>query len=130
MVDFGKTHQMKGLRKIAKGVVPLLQVIAILFVVNTIINQHYHILSSGIILKHSHPFHKGWIGDPPKEHNHTSSEYLFLEQMSNTTFWISLCLISFAFIFNHLIINIFTGSKTHDNPELYFLLNYHAPPEF
>jgi len=121
---------MKGVRKIAGIVVPFLQVAAVCFVINTIINQHYHILSSGIVLKHSHPFHKGSIGDPPREHNHTSSEYLFLEQMSNAIFWISLFLVSLAFIIKYLIINIIPGSIPRNNPELYFLNNYHAPPLF
>jgi hypothetical protein len=39
-------------------------------------------LSSGEVIKHSHPFAKGNAGNPFQEHNHTTAEIAVLEHTS------------------------------------------------
>jgi hypothetical protein len=81
-----------------------------------------------MVIKHSHPFDNKNTGDPFQDHNHTSAELVFLDQMSNTFFWIYLYII--------LLIYLFVGYKIKNrfqtisfcNPDLYFLKNYRAPP--
>jgi len=115
-------------RKISRFIVPVLLVIVFCYAANATMNQHYHKLSSGLILNHAHPYDKGDIGDPFQEHQHTTSEYVSLEQISNPVFWIGLVLFLLApFLlfeirsFSPLII---TFKKTN----LYYLKNYRAPP--
>jgi len=117
------------LRKIARIIIPIFLVIVICFLTNTTINQHFHKCSSGLVIKHAHPFDKGNTGKPTQEHNHTSSELFLLEQISNTVFWIYLFFIFLALLlFIDEIIN-FAPVITFKNSDLYFLRNYHAPPD-
>lgn len=74
---------MSGLRKSAKFIIPVLLVSIICFFSNLVLNQHFHKLSSGEVIKHAHPFKKGSAGNPFQEHNHTAAEMVVLEQISN-----------------------------------------------
>ena len=74
---------MLGLRKSAKFIIPVLLVSIICFFSNLALNQHFHKLSSGEVVKHAHPFKKGNAGNPFQEHNHTAAEMVMLEQISN-----------------------------------------------
>jgi len=117
------------LRKIARIIIPVFLVVVICFLTNTTINQHFHKLSSGFIVKHSHPFDRGNTGKPFQEHHHSSSELIFLDKMSNTVFWIYLFIL---FLISLLLVNKIANSPlviTFKKPDLYFLKNYHAPPE-
>jgi len=87
-----------------------------------------HKLSSGLVIKHSHPFDNKSTGEPFQKHNHTSAEFIFLDQLSNTVFWIYLYILFLIYLlFGHEI-----KTRSHviifGNPDLYFLKNYHAPP--
>jgi len=117
------------LRKISRVIIPIFLVIVICFLTNTTINQHFHKLSSGLIVKHAHPFDRGNTGKPFQEHHHSSSELILLEQISNTVFWIYLFLLLLPPL---LLLDEITNSPlviTFKNPDLYFLKNYHAPPD-
>jgi hypothetical protein len=92
------------------------------------INQHYHRLSSGIIIIHAHPYDKGKVNEPFQKHHHTSSELVLLEQMFNTVFWICLFIIFPAALLFVIGITSSPLVVTFKNPSLYFLRNYHAPP--
>lgn len=119
---------MHYLRKITRIIMPVLILVVICFLTNATINQHMHKLSSGIIIKHSHPFNNNNAGNPFQEHNHTSAELVFLDQMSNTFFWIYLFILLLNCLFVGYKINIRYYGITFCNPDLYFLKNYRAPP--
>ncbi|MBN2633930.1 MAG: hypothetical protein JXR66_10260 [Bacteroidales bacterium] len=79
-------------------------------------------------MKHAHPVKQGNVGNPWQEHNHSTSEFLLLDQMFNTFFWIFL-------FFIYLIISLRVTrefiSANYCHPKkryLFYLLNYHAPP--
>jgi hypothetical protein len=117
------------LRKIARFIVPVFLLVVICFITNTTINQHYHKLACGIVVKHAHPFSKSNPDKPFQDHQHSSSELLLLDQMSNTIFWI------YLFVFLQFPLKILFEIIRYPlvilfkNQELYFLRNYHAPPE-
>lgn len=117
------------IRKKARIIIPIFLVIVICFLTNTTINQHFHKLSSGLIVKHAHPFNRGNTGKPFQEHHHSSSELILLDQISNTVFRIYLYLLFFAPL---LLVDEIANSPfiiTFKDPDLYFLKNYHAPPD-
>lgn len=123
---------MSGLsyiRKMARIIIPVFLIVVICFLTNATINQHFHKLSSGLVVKHAHPFDRENTGSPFQEHHHSSSELLLLEFMSTTVFWIYLVIILIApLLFVHEIQNS-RLAVIFNNPDLYFLRNYHAPPE-
>jgi len=117
------------IRKTALTIIPVFLLVVIFSLTNATINQHLHKLTSGIIIKHAHPFDRENTGRPFQEHRHTTDEYIILEQISNIVFWIYLFILLLPlslFIRKapdfHLVV-IFK------NPNLFFLRNYHAPPE-
>ncbi|MBN2864282.1 MAG: hypothetical protein JXN62_14030 [Bacteroidales bacterium] len=120
---------MLGLRKISRILIPLFLLVVVCFLTNTTLNQHYHKLSSGLVIKHAHPFNKENAGQPFQEHQHSSSELILLDQASHIFFRIYLFIIFLiALVATHEIIN----SKvvlSYRNRDFYFLNNYHAPPE-
>ncbi|MCU0473777.1 MAG: hypothetical protein MUC93_10500 [Bacteroidales bacterium] len=121
---------MLPVRNIARIIVPVLLAVTLCFLTNTTINQHFHKLSSGIVIKHAHPFDKENTGNPFQKHQHSSSELVLLDQMYNTVFWIYL---SILFLTPLLFENEITNSPfviTLKNPDFYFLRNYHAPPAY
>ena len=120
---------MTGLRKISRILIPLFLVVVVCFLTNATINQHYHKLSSGLVIKHAHPFNKESTGQPFQEHRHSSSELILLDQASHIFFRIYLFLIFFITLFaTHEIINS-RVVLSYGNRDFYFLNNYHAPPE-
>lgn len=116
------------LRKIARFIVPLVMLAMASFVVNSNLNQHYHKLDSGSIVKHAHPYNKENAGIPFQSHHHSTFEFFLLDTISIALFTV----VSFI-----LILTLFplTLVKTHPpiaeiykQTDLYFLKNYHAPP--
>ncbi len=120
---------MLHLRKISRILVPVFLVVILCYVANATINQHYHKLSSGVILSHAHPYQNSDNpGIPFKDHNHSSAEFIFLEQISITVFWISLIILLLTpslGIFKELSVPVVHFFRKQ---YLYFLRNYHAPP--
>ena len=116
------------MRKIAHLVVPVLMVIVIGFVANATLNQHYHILSSGVLITHSHPFEKDNTGKPFQEHHHTTSEFFLLEQMTNFAIWISLLAVLLASCLLTRKKVIFPELINHFKSDNYLPVNYRAPP--
>lgn len=120
---------MLRLRKISAGIIPIMMVILLFSTINTTLNKHYHRLSSGVILTHAHPFSKGNTGSPFREHNHSQAEYILLEQISLNIFWICLFIfLSVPFLIGR---DFFYGSELifGKGADLFFLKNYHAPPD-
>jgi hypothetical protein len=121
---------MIRVRNIAKIIIPVLLVGVICFLTNSTINQHFHKLSSGIILKHSHPFNKENTGKPFQEHHHTSSELVILDQLSNIVFWVYLfCIFPVPVLVAYNIKRI-VPVPVFKNPDHYFTLSNRAPPAF
>ena len=116
------------LRKIARFMVPVMIITITCFVLNSNLNQHYHKLASGSIVKHAHPYKKDKPGVPFQSHHHTHLEFLLLDNIS---------IAFFTFVWFVLMLSIFpiflknTHSPILDicvQTDLYFLKNYHAPP--
>ncbi len=51
---------------------------------NNYINRHYHILSSGEIIAHSHPY-SNCSQSPVQDHDHTDLEYTILAQIASNS---------------------------------------------
>ena len=46
-------------------------------------NKHYHVLESGLVIEHSHPYKNSATPDNPfQEHKHSSAELFFFAQLS------------------------------------------------
>lgn len=124
-----KVLKLLKITKIAKIIIPVFLIIVICYTTNTTINQHFHKLSSGIVVHHAHPFDKKNTDRPLKEHDHNSPEFILLEQISISAFWIYL----FFTFFNELLylheITNFPHFISPGKPALFFLRNYHAPPD-
>ncbi len=120
---------MLRLRKISRVLIPVFLVLICFYITNETINQHYHKLSSGIILSHSHPYHENNdAGVPFKNHNHSSGEFIVLQLISTTLFWFCILIFLLApilFVFKKHTFQIIILFRKRD---LYFLRNYHAPP--
>lgn len=120
---------MFRLRKISKILIPAFLVIILCYVANATMNQHYHKLSSGVILSHAHPYQNSDnTGIPFKDHSHSSAEFIFLEKISITVFWIYLIILFLTpllFIFKTPAVPVIIYFRKR---YLYFLRNYHAPP--
>jgi hypothetical protein len=127
--EFYVLSKLSSLRKISRLLMPVFLVVVFCYVANATLNQHYHKLSSGIIMSHAHPYHNNNdAGVPFKNHSHSSAEFIFLDQISTTVFWIYLfivLLIPSLFIFNTPLVPVVIFIRKRF---LYFLRNYHAPP--
>ena len=117
------------MKKTARIIIPVFLIIVFSFLTNNIVNQHFHKLSSGQIVKHAHPYNEENSGTPFQKHHHSSSELLFLEQMSNTVFWVCLFFAFMAMLFITAEIQNTPLVIAFKLPDLFFLKNYHAPPE-
>jgi len=116
------------LRKIAPFIVPVMVLIIICFLANSNVNQHYHKLASGYVVKHAHPYKKENSGVPFQSHHHSSSEFFLLDSLS-----IALCtfvsIVLVFLLFPRIIKSVHYPIIEIYNPtDLYFLKNYHAPP--
>lgn len=71
-----------------KTIFALLLLPAIMWLVfNSTANWHYHSLPGGVVVKHSHPYQQNNIPEdkvplPFQGHDHTSLEYLIIDQFS------------------------------------------------
>ena len=52
-----------------------------LMIANRSIYLHTHMLPTGILVTHSHPYDKSTDSGPYKTHHHTNAEFLFLENL-------------------------------------------------
>ena len=48
---------------------------------NNIAWQHMHVLSDGTLVTHAHPYNKSADNAPAKQHHHTATEMLILENL-------------------------------------------------
>lgn len=54
---------------------------ALWLVTNSIINKHKHLLPSGLLVEHAHPF-KSAGNSPFQQHSHSQQEYFFYDHIS------------------------------------------------
>lgn len=54
---------------------------ALWLITNSIINKHKHLLPSGILIEHAHPF-KSTGNSPFQQHSHSQQEYFFFDHIS------------------------------------------------
>lgn len=117
-----------NLRKIAHLIVPVIILTVTCFIANSNLNQHYHKLSSGFVVKHAHPYQKENSDIPFQSHAHSSFEFFLLDQISISLF-VSFSIILSCMLFHRLIKRINSPiTVIHKQTDLYFLKNYHAPP--
>ena len=89
-----------------------------LMITNKILYTHSHILASGTVYIHAHPFDKTDDSKPFKTHQHTNAEYLFFEN--------STVLFTLSFLF---VLSLFTFKIKHsliDRKKIYFQLLPHS----
>lgn len=120
---------MSLIRNIARVILPVFLLSILLYLANATVNQHMHKLDSGIVVNHAHPFEKPNPAKPSEGHHHTSTELILLDQISANTFWIYLLIILVSPIFFAFFTFIIRELTAPIEPDLYFLRNYHAPPE-
>jgi hypothetical protein len=117
------------LRRIAKVIIPIFLVIAVCALTNETINQHFHKLPSGEIIRHAHPFKKSNTGTPFQNHHHNASELVLLDLISNIVIRIQFFLLILTPLLFLIAITTFPLFVSFRSSDLYFSLNYHAPPE-
>ena len=96
---------------------------------NASVNRHIHLLSSGCIISHAHPYEKTPSDPIPfAKHDHTKTELFLLSLISNPVLWVTILFFSGLFLtFFYRIVKI---NSNHPEParEYYRVNNYHAPP--
>ncbi len=116
------------IRKIIRYISPLLGIAIICLIGNSSINQHFHKLPTGIIEKHAHPYKKDQPGDPFQKHEHSSFEYFILTQLSIVFVTLSVLVLLLLISLKYSDIRRVSLIRIYKGADLYFLLNYHAPP--
>jgi len=87
---------MNKLRIISRTLVLALIPVTMLLVHNQLSNWHYHVLPSGIIVKHAHPYNKADNNNSPfGKHKHSDFEFFILGQIAA----LSVILLIFLFFF-------------------------------
>lgn len=95
----------KQIKYFIRAVVILLIFIFADQVFNKIIYLHTHILDSGTVVTHAHPFDKGADTEPVKGHQHTQEQIIFLDNIQ----------FLFLVFFTILTLLIFAGEKHRFN---------------
>ncbi len=116
------------MRKIARFFIPVMILTVACFFVNSNLNQHYHKLASGSIVKHAHPYKKENSGVPFQSHNHSSFEFLLLDNISIALVTVVSVLLTLTLYPRFLNNTQPPIIEIHKQTDLYFLMNYHAPP--
>jgi hypothetical protein len=103
---------------------------ALLLFQNHLSNWHYHVLSNGIVVKHSHPYNKAENpGNPLSNHKHSEFEHFILAQLSGLSLLIAFALVAFAFIFAIYAVLLLPGFQFHFLRQQYLALQpLRAPP--
>lgn len=116
------------LRRIGKLVISLLIPVLVLFIVNSTINRHDHMIG-GYVYTHAHPYQTDKAGDPFQNHSHSVLALALLDILSD-----------FEILVTILVLSLFIHSKP--KPIAYFLslrvqrvyrfmtLIPRAPPQF
>jgi hypothetical protein len=120
---------LKRLRCITKVIIPIFLIIAVCALTNETINQHFHKLSTGEIIKHAHPYKKTNTGTPFQNHHHNASELVLLDLISNIVVRIQFFISILTPLLFLIAITTFPLVVSFRSSDLYFSLNYHAPPE-
>jgi hypothetical protein len=81
---------------------PVFMLVIMIYLANATVNQHFHQLDSGMMIKHAHPFENKKPDNPFEKHHHTSSELVLLDQISSNAFWIYLYILLVSSVFLYL----------------------------
>ncbi|MFO7754772.1 MAG: hypothetical protein R6V34_02195 [Bacteroidales bacterium] len=74
-------RRSRHIQYIIRAVVILLLIIFADQVFNKVVYLHTHVLDSGNVLTHAHPFDKGVDTEPVKRHQHTWEQIMFLDNI-------------------------------------------------
>jgi hypothetical protein len=80
--------------KFKQTVVALFTFLIGFVIVNDVNNMHVHRLENGKMVIHSHPFNKSQDNTPVKKHQHSTFDFLQIQQ-AHVLFWVAF--ISFSF---------------------------------
>ena len=96
---------------------------------NSIINQHSHITSTGIIITHSHPYTPDKNNHSPfQSHKHSANDLFLLEQFSNPLINLISIFFLIAVIVN-VVLSLFSRNIFRVPLKDYFFSGiYRAPP--
>ncbi len=120
---------MNNYNKIKKIILALLLPAIISLFFNATVNKHYHLLSSGQVIQHAHPFSNNTDSQTPfQNHNHSKTELIILNILTNT---ISLAIIFLIFALELFIFKqkkLFTFINNQYNQIYLFVKKSRAPP--
>ncbi|MFO7852302.1 MAG: hypothetical protein ACQERS_08850 [Bacteroidota bacterium] len=71
--------------------------VLLLFISNSLINRHNHIVR-GFVFSHAHPFHQGKDDHQYPPHHHTDAEIIILDLLSNIDILVFFMLISIGLL--------------------------------
>lgn len=74
-------------RKQKQSISIVILVASLLLMYNNIMNQHKHLIQTGVYVVHAHPFSDNSNGDNTQKHHHNSIEYILISTL-NTLFTI------------------------------------------
>jgi len=89
---------MKKFRKYNKLFILLITLLILWINYNTFYNAHYHILDSGKIISHAHPFQKSADNQTIPKHHHTRNELILLNHFYKILFLILVFIFLIQFI--------------------------------
>ncbi|MCK4663228.1 MAG: hypothetical protein KAT68_10205 [Bacteroidales bacterium] len=109
---------MKLFRNISPHIFIVLILLVGLLFANSIINKHYHVLSDGTVIVHSHPFAKNTENNQPANHHHSQKELLLLDLITNPILIFIVIAITIISVLNPLkqILTFYSLSYRKTNP--------------
>lgn len=99
---------------------------------NAVYNRHFHELSSGIIISHSHPYDKTKdCSNPYASHSHSEDEFLLYDIISDTILFVLLggflTVLLYELFLKEICYNIAEEIIDTSHP---FILKYRGPPYY
>ncbi len=123
-------EKMDILRKIKIFVIAFLIPAILAITYNAVVNKHYHVTASGVVIEHAHPFAKSNSATPFQKHKHTKAELVFLALLSNTVSFATIILAVIFGLFSlqrkqYLVFNVLKKKSFYVNRQ-----KSRAPPSF
>lgn len=84
---------MSVFRRVGKVVLLFLIPVLILFIVNSTVNRHGHLVR-GYIYTHAHPYQDDGLGTPFQNHSHSQLAMVLLDLLSNLEIILSVVILS------------------------------------
>jgi hypothetical protein len=114
-----------ALHKADKLITFLMIGLMLMLVGNRALFTHTHKLQDGTFIEHAHPFDKAGDKAPLKSHQHTGSEFMFLQHLGLLFFEALILLIAAPFVINKSVV---TYSTTKPALILLYADKGRAPP--